>query len=319
MNYQQNGKAAPEQWNGSGEEYYGNTLAPEYDDFEDEAAEYDDYDDESTSAEYDYFDDERYLSEYDDFDDESLPEFEDEDEFESAYGEADPELLGTLANVATGGIAGAVKGINRLISRKPKRRSYKKLRPKNYLKHRLSKRNYRVKPKSKLAGSLRTSRGNVPLRLPTNIALKTDVKQLANQVKQDVKRLNLAVSKNAAGIRTAIGLARAASNDVKSIDAKYKKITINQTKVSNALDKKVEEMKKQAQQQAMLSLFMQPELETITLKDVATGDVVNYQVESSDYESNLLPLFFTMGSGGPGGSGQMDPMMMFALMQSMND
>ena len=65
---------------------------------------------------------------------------------------------------------------------------------------------------------------------------------------------------------------------------------------------------------------MQPELEKITLKIPAAGlnpgaDNI-LEVESSEFETNILPLVMGMGSGSS--KGGMDPMMMFAMVQMMD-
>ena len=306
--YTENGIPAAEQWD--------DDVATEFDDDE-TLVEFDDDDsiegefDDDESLEYD--DDEAFSME---FDDDESAEYDDD---ESTISEGEILPFGLIGK--------GLRGIRRLVRRPSRRRSYRSFRPRNYLKHRLARGKFSIPSKSRLSGSLRIGRRRFPFRLPSNLATKLDVKRLAAQVNRDVKLNSAAIKKNAAGIRSAIGLARKANSGVARIDKKYREAALRQTKVTNTISKRITSLKKaqelaqqQAQQQAMFSLFMQPELETIKVKipdaglDTTAGAENQLEVLDSDFETNFLPLMFGM----TGNKGGMDPMMMFALMQAMD-
>lgn len=323
MKHLQNGAPYAEQMEDVLAEYAdGDEMIAEFDDDDDEGVdgEYDDDDDETIGAEFDD-DDESLSGEFDDDDEGIGAEFDDDDEG------IDAEFIGMLnpLNVIKKGIG----GIRRLVKGGRKKRSYRSYRPSNYLRHRVGSGQFSMPGRSRMSGSLRVGRRKVPFRLPGNIATKTDVKRLAVQVRKDIRLNSVAIKKNAAGIRSAIGLARKANKGVSDVDRKYKRATLQQTRVTNAINKRVGSLKKaqdeaqqKAQQQAMFSLFMQPELEKIKLKIPAGGLVAGseheLEVTDSAFETNMLPLIMGMTGSGSGGKGGMDPMMMFAMMQAFD-
>jgi hypothetical protein len=315
MKHLQNGAPYGEQFDEVLAEYDDDEMVAEFDDDDEMVAEYDD-DDDSLDLEFDD-DDDSLSGEFDDDLDEGL-DAEYDDDLDEAI---DAEFLGMLnpVNVIKKGIG----GIRRLVRGPRRKRSYRSYKPKNYLRHRVGGGRFSVPSRSNMRGSLRLGRRQIPFRLPGNIATKTDVKRLAGQVRKDVRLNSVAIKKNAAGIRSAIGLARKANKGVSDIDKRYKKATLEQTKVTNAINKRVASLRKaqqeadqRAQQQAMFSLFMQPDIEKIKLKKPGETDFTEYEAKDADFETNLLPLI--LGMGGTGGKGGMDPMMMFALMQAMD-
>lgn len=309
-----NGIPYAEQWQEIETEFDDDdeSITTEFDDDDDESflSEFDDDDDEAIVVEFDDDDDEAYEAEFDDDEEGYQSEFDDDDDesFEA-------EFLGRR-----------LRRIRRLAKARRRRRSSRFYRPRNFLRHRVGRGRYRVRPKSKLRGSLRFGRRRVPFRLPTNLATKKDVMTLAAQVRKDIRLNSSAIKKNAAGIRTAIGLARKANSGVKHVEKKFRQATLQQTKATNAISKRVMALKKaqeaaqaQARQQAMFSLFMTPELETIKVKEkgVLNAPEREFEVVNSEFETNLLPLVMGM-QGGTGTQGGMDPMMMFALAQAFD-
>ncbi|GJM29138.1 MAG: hypothetical protein DHS20C17_17730 [Cyclobacteriaceae bacterium] len=313
--YTQNGIPAAEQWE---------DIATEFDDDDEALAEFDD-DDDSIEAE---FDDDDEMVEYDDDDDSIEAEFDDDDE--QAEFDDDDDSAASGGEILPFGLIGkGLRGIRRLVRRPRRRRSFKSFRPRNFLRHQLGRGRFRIPSRSRMSGSLRIGRRRIPFRLPSNLATKTDVKRLAVQVKRDVRLNSVAIKKNAAGIRSAIGLARKANKGVATMDKKYRAVTLRQTKVTNAINKRVVSLRKahelaqqKAQQQAMFSLFMQPELETIKVKipdaglDITAGAENQLEVLDSDFETNFLPLLLGMSGSSKGGG--MDPMMMFAMVQAFD-
>ena len=232
MNYQQNGY--PENWDDRADEYGTEEVIAEFDDDDDESlVEFDDDDDESIEAEYDDDDDE-VAAEFDDDDDESAAEFDDDDDESQEAG----ELLGFSL------IGKGLKGIRRLVNRRRRSRSYRNFRPRNFLRHRLGRGRFRVPSRSNIRGTLRLGRRRFPFKLPSNLATKTDVKRLASQVRKDIRLNGIAIKKNAAGIRTAIGLARKANKGVANVDKKYRSATLRQNQDDQCYQQKGSSLEK---------------------------------------------------------------------------
>ncbi|MEO0469289.1 MAG: hypothetical protein AAF206_06705 [Bacteroidota bacterium] len=299
MNFNPNETAFAENWQDTYAEYTeADTYAEDFDD-DDETA-YEDYDDEEEGEFVDEDETALFSAEFDD----------DGEDFDDDEGEIEGEFLNRLLS------------IRRLAKRRNRGRSSRAYRPRNFLNHRLGRGRFRVNPRSRSRGFIRVGRRRLPFTLPSHIATKADVTKLANQVRKDIRLNSAAIRKNAAGIRSAIGLARKANAGVARVDQKYRKATLQQTRVSNEIRKQIIALKKaqemaqaQARQQAMLSLFMTPDIESITVKE---GDIERkLTVTDSEFETNLLPLVMGM-AGNNGGQGGMDPMMMFAMMQTLD-
>lgn len=300
-----------------------------YGEFDDEES-YEFDDDEGIAAEFD--DDEGY-GEFDD--DEGYGEFDDDEGITAEYEEgADAEFLGTIAGLAAPligkGIGGAIKGISRLVKGKRGRR--RKLPSSRYRRGGVRVGHVRgIRRRSKLKGRLRTRSGrNIPFRLPGNIATKSDIAQLRRSIHINAS----AIKKVTKGVKANANSIIRTSRMISSIDKKHSTATQAQNRVMNALNKRVLQLKKdqdaikqQSQTQLLLSMFMQPELKEVTLKnnndanaDLNTGDDQQnkFTVESASFEDNNLPLILAMSGGfGGSGGGLSNPLVLLALTGSL--
>ncbi len=279
-------------------------------------------------------DDELFTESDDESDDEGLRESDDEragesdDEFYGAESE-DPEFLSGLIQQ---GIGSAISGVRNLIGRKPRSsRSVNAFRPgSSFLRHSFSRRTPNIGATSNLSGTLNTNRGPFSFKLPPNIATKDDLKKLAATVMANDKKQETAIKRNANAVRGNVAAIRKTNADLSALDKKHSAVELRQNKILETINKRVvrlrkdaEQTKQQMQMQTMMSLIMQPKLESIRLQAPpteggVTPDPVTFTVQESKFKSDMLPLIFMMSSFGGGGSsdGNMmnNPMMLYFLM-----
>ncbi len=186
-----------------------------------------------------------------------------------------------------------------------------------------------IQNRSNLSGQVQTAGGRqVPVRLPETIATKQDI----NVLQQAIQKINGEVKK-VADTTTTNGVALTKlSKEVKTIDDKHVAVSKKQNELIGKLGKRVSRMQSQEQMNMMLSVLMQPKLESITFAS-KTGtpeikeDGTAHAIADSKSTDNTL-LFLMMGmmgggddeKGGGGGFGDMsnNPLMMILMMKALS-
>lgn len=143
--------------------------------------------------------------------------------------------------------------------------------------------------------TLRTPAGNASIRFPANMVTKEELNKALAKVGEDIK-------KNASAI--------VSTN--KKIDA----ATVSQVNGFRKIEGKLDGIRQNNMMQSMMSMMMQPELESITFEKAPTAGTAA-KVTNSDYETNLLPM--VMGMMGGSGGKDSDSMMMMAMAMMMKD
>lgn len=275
-------------------------------------------------------DDELFTESDDESDDEARGEIDDEiygeseDDFYSPESD-DPEFLGTHL---IKGVGKAISGVRSLINRRAgSGKRISSFKPGgNFLRHNFGRRTPNISGRSNLSGILNTNRGPFSFKLPPNIATKEDLKKLTASFQVSDKKHEAAIRKNAEAIKGNVAAIRKSNADLKALDKKHSTVELRQNKILDTVNKSVltlkkdaEQVRQQMQMQAMMSMIMQPKLETIKLKPPkAEGsdkdpDPITYTVEESKFKSDMMPLMF-MFMNQPSGGG-MNPMMFYFMMQ----
>ncbi len=275
-------------------------------------------------------DDEMYTESDDESDDESYAGSDDE-----IIGESDDDFYGTssetgefVGQLASRGIGAAISGVRNLIRKKPRSsKSIRSLRPGgNFLRHSFPTRTPNVSGTSNLSGVLNTNKGPFNFRLPPNVATKEDLKKVISTIAVNNKRQEGAIKKNAEAIKGNVAAIRKTNADLQAFDKKHSAVELRQSKIIESLNKGIVAVRKEAaatkqqiQMQSMMSLIMQPKLETIKLQGPAvngvTPPVESFTVTESKFKSDMLPLLMMMSSSGESGSGNImnNPMMMYFM------
>ena len=229
---------------------------------------------------------EDYLEDDDmDFDDEAFGEDDDMDFDDESFGEDD--------DVEFEDEAVRFKGFKRFRPRRRFSRPAVSTRRRNFSR--------RFSRPYKGRGVIRTAAGSARIRLPRNLATKTELKNSLATVGRDIQRNAKAVVK----INSRLNI----------LDTRYN--TISKSIASNV--KKVDKMVGGLQQHTLISSLLQPKLEEITLESTAAlntaeGDENSFKVKTTKVDNTTSLLLAMMGGGFGGGSGGGNNMMMPLLL-----
>lgn len=219
-----------------------------------------------------------------DIDDESFSESDDEPEYDSFSEEDDTDYEDEAIRIP------------RFISR-----AYRRFKsPRVSIKHRNY--NRRIGRSYQGSGVIRTPAGNARIRLPRNLATKSEMKNALAAVGRDIQR-------NARGIVKI-------NTNLNRLDRRYGTISKSLAKNARKADKLLSSM----QQQQLMTALLPPKLEEIQVVEDVNGTPTKktLTVDSTKFDTTTTLLLAMMG-GGMGSTGSNNNMMMPMMLMALDD
>jgi hypothetical protein len=194
-----------------------------------------------------------------------------------------------------------------------------------------------IQSRSNLSGQVQTAGGRqVPLKLPESVATKQDI----NILQGAIQKINGEIKKVAETTTTNGVALTKLSKEVKTVDDKHVSVSKKQNDLIsklgtgvNKLEKDFKILKSQEQMNMMLSMFLQPKLESVTFATArdASGNPIHvvsdetkpFAVKTSKSTDNTLLLLMMGMMGGEGSSGGgfgdmgNNPLMMILMLKAI--